>query len=108
MTAVAIQNLFLTTFGSQWGLVSMALTYDDVSLQVQGLVYSNPSPSVGALTLAGPLNRVITTPANDARTVDLTSSNIVCVQTQVTDRFGTRTETALPGGETAQFVWPSP
>lgn len=85
----------------------MVLTYDDVTLQLLGLDYVNPSSQPGTLTLSGPLNRVITTPANDTRTVDLTSANVTCVETQVTNRFGTFTSVALPGNEQVQFVWPS-
>ena len=104
---MATAELFSASFGSQWGLVSLALTYDTTTLQVQQLTYGNPSPETGVLILTGPLNRTIVAPANANSITDLTSFNIVCISQQVTDKFGTRTEISLPAGENIGFTWPS-
>lgn len=104
---MAKQELYQAIFGSQWGDVSLTLSFDDVTLQVLSLDYINPSPLPGTLTLAGQLNRVITTQVNTTASVDLTPANVICIQTQVTGKFGTFTQTELPGNETIQFVWPS-
>lgn len=105
---MAVSNLFESDFGSSEGTVSMTVTFDTVSLVVQQLIYVNPTTQNGALTMTGPVNEtIITAPtAGQTITVDLTSANIVCVQQVVTDKFGTRTVTQLPGGEVMQFTWP--
>lgn len=106
---MAVANLFQATFSSPQGTVSMTFTYDTTTLVVQNLQYVNPSTQNGTLTLSGPVNESITTAPNGGvtTTVDLTSAGIVCVQSQVTDKNGTRTVTRLPGGEQIGFTWPS-
>jgi len=104
---MAVANLYRTVFASGQGPVSMTVVYDTVSLQVVEFDYNNPTGQPGTFSLTGPVNRTVVAPAADARTVDLTSHNLVCSQQQVTDKYGTRTITQLPGGEAVQFIWPT-
>jgi hypothetical protein len=86
----------------------MTLTYDTTTLVVQQLQYDNPTNQPGTFQISGPvLNKTYTTSANTTSSVDLTSYNIVCVQSQVTDKNGTHTTTQLPDGESVQFTWPT-
>jgi hypothetical protein len=85
----------------------MQITFDDVSLIVQQIIYHNATPQPGALMLVGPVNHTYPCPANSDQTVDMTGDHIVMVKSTGVGKFGPYTSYSLPGGEQVSFQWPA-
>lgn len=102
---MATQTLFSSSVGGN--AVTLSITFDDVTLHLVELVYSNTTAQPAALVLTGPVNTTILAAANDARTIDLSTSGVTLVKTTGTNKLGPFTAYNLPGGEQMSFRWPA-
>jgi hypothetical protein len=102
---MAIQTFSQASFDD--GNVTMQITFDDVSLVLQQLIYHNATTRGGALVLTGPKAGTRSCPANSDQTVDLTSLDIILVKRTGTGKYGPYVAYDLPGGEQISFQWPA-
>lgn len=91
------------------GNVTVDLTYDDVTLIIQSVIYQNLSVSnlvVTLITPGGPIVLPALIPGTPLTTLSVVADAVTMNKTTVTGKFGPGPSISLPAGYGWNFAWP--